>query len=58
MVKKKTPGRPRTVDPTGKTAGRRNITLRVTDAQHDRMRKHAQLAGITVSELVRRLVAA
>jgi len=56
--KKRTAGRPRSVDPTGNSAGHRTIALRVTENQYNTICKRAARDGITVSELVRRVAAA
>lgn len=48
--------RPRTVDTTGKSAGTRRLDVRVTDTQYEKLRKRAERAGITVSQLVRQVL--
>jgi predicted DNA binding CopG/RHH family protein len=48
--------RPRTVDTTGKSTGTRRIDVRVTDSQYEKLRKRAERAGITVSQLVRQVL--
>lgn len=57
MTKKRTLGRPRTVDPNGKAVSR-VVGVRVTVEHYNRLAKRAARDGINVSELVRRLVAA
>ena len=49
--------RPRTVDTTGKSAGTRRLDVRVTDTQYAKLRKRAERAGISVSQLVRQALA-
>jgi hypothetical protein len=45
--------RARTIDKTGKTTGSTRLTLRLTDAQLEKLRKQAERKGCSVSELVR-----
>ena len=49
--------RQRTVDTTGKSAGTRRLDVRVTDTQYEKLRKRAERAGISVSQLVRQALA-
>jgi hypothetical protein len=48
--------RPRSVDKTGKHPGSKQIALRLTVPQYEKLRRRAERQGCTVSELVRRTV--
>ena len=50
-------GRPRTVDPTGRTVGVRKVGTWVTDAQYKRLQQQAQRDGVSISELLRQVLA-
>ena len=50
-------GRPRTVDPTGRAVGVRKVGTWVTDAQYKRLQQQAQRNGVSISELLRQVLA-
>jgi predicted DNA-binding protein len=47
--------RPRSIDKTGKQAASKQVALRLTEAQYQRLRKRAQAKGKTVAGLLRDL---
>ena len=49
-------GRPRTVDPTGRTVGVRKVGTWVTDEQHKALQNQADEEGMSVSQLLRKVL--
>lgn len=45
------------MDPTGRAAGSRKVATWVTDAQYTQLRRRAASEGVTVSELLRQVLA-
>jgi hypothetical protein len=50
-------GRPRTVDPTGRAVGVRKVGTWVTDAQYKILQQRADRDGVSISELLRQVIA-
>lgn len=57
MAKQSRVGRPRTVDPTGRAVGTRKVGTWVTDAQYNQLQRRADAEGVSVSELLRQVLA-
>lgn len=51
-------GRPRSIDPTGRKAATRRVSVLVTDEQHAALMREARAAGVSVATLVRSRLAA
>jgi len=55
--KQRKAGRPRTVDPTGRTVGVRKVGTWVTDEQYNKLCQRAERGGVSISELLRQVLA-
>ena len=51
-------GRPRTIDPTGRKIGTRQVSVLLTDEQHAALVREARRAGVSVATVVRSRLAA